>query len=411
MENLAMNGNLIRGSNQNDFLQGGDASVIPSPPQLFSELVVFGDSLSETGNIFDATFGLFPPNPPYFAGRFSNGPIWVDFIAPELGLTSNEISNFAFGGALSGYENLSDAFLPSLNFPGLLDQIDAFAAEAGANGADPNALYVVWAGSNDFRTLTDPLAVATAITNAVTNLATSITALANLGAETIVVPNVPDLGILPGNLDAGIVSEATAVSVVFNQALDQTLDNLEQTLGIDAIEVDTFSFIREITTSSEEFSFTNVTEPLIQQPGSVNPNEFVFFDDVHPTTRVHELFTDVILTALNNTGCSINSNVEDDLLNHLQGDRTENYNPESAPLSHFSAEIMFDCSLGSLNAKNLLFNEICGSANNLFFNEICSPVKEARKNHIVNRSFELQLPVGFPDRIPPVTLPVTSNQA
>jgi phospholipase/lecithinase/hemolysin len=251
-----------------------------------------------------------------------------------------------------------------------LDQIDAFAAASGANGADPNALYVVWAGSNDFRILTDPLAIATAITNAVTNVATAVTTLANLGAEAIVVPNAPDLGTLPGSIDAGIVSQATAVSVAFNQALDQTLDNLEQILGIDAIEVDTFSFTQQITTASGEFGFTNITEPLIQQSGSVNPDEFVFFDDVHPTTRVHELFTDVVLTALNhteysiNTGCSINNSVDDDLLNH-QSDRPVNYTPESAHLIPLSTDTMFDYSLGSLNANAVLLHEICRSQHDM----------------------------------------------
>ena len=37
----------------------------------FDELIVFGDSLSDTGNVF-ISFGA-PPSPPYFNGRFSNG--------------------------------------------------------------------------------------------------------------------------------------------------------------------------------------------------------------------------------------------------------------------------------------------------------------------------------------------------
>ncbi|NJO40800.1 MAG: hypothetical protein HC769_02760 [Cyanobacteria bacterium CRU_2_1] len=279
--------------------------VVTLPPPTFSNLVVFGDSLSDTGNFFSATGGIFPPSPPSFNGRLSNGPLWVDFIAPKLGLTRDEVSNFAFLGALSGRENLSDALIPIANFPGLLDQIDTFAATTGANGADPDALYVVWAGSNDFLNLSDPQAVPTAIADAVTNLATSIATLANLGAEKIIVPNASDLGTLPFSIESGTTTQATLVSSAFNQALDQTLDQLEQTLGIDVISVDAFGFSQRIANAPEEFGFTNNTDPLIGQSGSVNPDEFVFFDEAHPTTRVHELFVDVVLTALKDAGYSV----------------------------------------------------------------------------------------------------------
>ena len=52
----------------------------------FAELYVFGDSLSDTGNTFDFTAGNIPPTPPYFPGRFSNGLIWIDYLAEYLGL-------------------------------------------------------------------------------------------------------------------------------------------------------------------------------------------------------------------------------------------------------------------------------------------------------------------------------------
>ena len=45
------------------------------------ELIVFGDSLSDNGNLYAAA-GV--PGPPYFEGRFSNGPTWVEVLAERL---------------------------------------------------------------------------------------------------------------------------------------------------------------------------------------------------------------------------------------------------------------------------------------------------------------------------------------
>src|SRR5262245_37490212 len=53
----------------------------------FREVVVFGDSLSDTGNVFTVTEPVLaeaiPVSPPYFQGRFSNGPVWVERLAEK----------------------------------------------------------------------------------------------------------------------------------------------------------------------------------------------------------------------------------------------------------------------------------------------------------------------------------------
>jgi len=111
--------------------------------QKYESISVFGDSFSDTGNVFNATTGAIPPSPTYFDGRFSNGPVWVEYLAQELGLTFNPRTNFAFGGPTTGFNNISIAALP-----GLQQQINGFTA---ANPfAKPDALYIVWAGANDY---------------------------------------------------------------------------------------------------------------------------------------------------------------------------------------------------------------------------------------------------------------------
>jgi phospholipase/lecithinase/hemolysin len=212
----------------------------------FSQLFVFGDSLSDTGNAFIATGGLVnptqatPPSPPYFPGRFSNGPIWVDTLAqklnvnltPFLALSSPDPTasiNFAVGGATTGEFN---AFVPSPPFPpsGLQAQINAFTSlKAAGLPADSNALYTVLAGGNDFISGSiDP-------SGSVKNVSKAVTDLYNAGARNILVGNLPDLGktpralgfdplnpVLPGTSQLG-----TLLTNGYNNGLAQTSGRFE----------------------------------------------------------------------------------------------------------------------------------------------------------------------------------------
>lgn len=103
--------------------------------QNFDAIYVFGDSFSDEGNIFKYTGGSIPPSPPYFQGHFSNGLVWVEYLANKLGTTS---TNFAYGGFSTGIGN---AVAPELPLPGLLTQTKLFT-QANQN-TDENALYTV----------------------------------------------------------------------------------------------------------------------------------------------------------------------------------------------------------------------------------------------------------------------------
>ena len=69
----------------------GAASLAP-----ISQVISFGDSLSDTGNLFELTSGAIPPEPLYFDGRTTNGPVWVELLSIDLGVTLN---NYAYSGA------------------------------------------------------------------------------------------------------------------------------------------------------------------------------------------------------------------------------------------------------------------------------------------------------------------------
>ena len=274
----------------------------------FKELYVFGDSLSDVGNTFNVTLDPdtgegFPP-PPYFQGRFSNGRIWVDYLAQDLGLnptpymdvaTGGDIPtegiNYAFSGATTGTDNTT----PVIGFilPGLQQQIDNFTT--ANTSADSNALYIVEAGSNDYLGggVTDP-------TVPVNNLSTAVTSLYNVGARNIIVTNLPDLGKIPGTRgDSQISSGLSTLTSVHNSGLAATLDFLSQKPGINIIPLDINSLFNRAIAAPGEFGFTNVTDSCLTTDSvCANPNEYFFWDSLHPTTAGHKLVGELAFRAL-----------------------------------------------------------------------------------------------------------------
>ncbi|MEH1888786.1 MAG: SGNH/GDSL hydrolase family protein [Nostoc sp.] len=271
----------------------------------YDNIYVFGDSLSDTGNVFNATNGTIPPSPTYYNERFSNGPIWVDYLASDLGLTLNLKNNFAFGGATTGTENIGLATLP-----GLQQQINNFVA--ANQTADPDALYIIWAGTNDY--LSYFFDGEPNLTNTVGNISAALTSLVADGAKDIMVVNLPDLGKLPfANFTNQRSNLFNTFSSKHNSSLNTKLQFLSQQLSpdINIIELNVNSLFDRIIAAPEEFGFTNVTNSCISEDLSVvpikdvptqqvlcNPEQFLFWDEVHPTTTTHKLIEKLAFLAL-----------------------------------------------------------------------------------------------------------------
>jgi phospholipase/lecithinase/hemolysin len=256
----------------------------------YSEIYVFGDSLSDTGRIFGA---IGEPPEPYYEGHFSDGPTWVEYLAYELDLGYNPETNFAWGGATTGTTNVWGDELP-----GLQQQVNSYVE--GTDLADSAALYVVWAGSNDF--LNGVTNAEEAIGAAITNIVTAVTNLRNHGAKHILVPNMPALGKTPRGKASGNSTTLSQLTAAFNQALAQSLP-------LDVTQVDmpaAFEMISDPETiAKSSFSFlTNVTEVCFDQEAETlcgDPSTHFFWDDIHPTTIAHEIIALVFFSAVADT--------------------------------------------------------------------------------------------------------------
>lgn len=263
----------------------------------YTKVVMFGDSLSDSGTMLALTGGAVPASP-YFAGRFSNGPVWVEYLASALNVP---LVNFAAGGALTDNRNLFEPALGA-DFPGLREEIAQFVA-LNPGPADPNAVYVVWAGANDFRAALasgplDETKILKLIGDVIGNLLTATVTLKTLGAQHIVVPNLPDLGRTPEglSLDPALSQQVTALSHAFNQAYAAQLDRP----GLDVIRVDIFAEQHRIAKDPSEYGFTDVTTPCLTPPTvCADPGAHLFWDRIHPTTAGHAILAEKVARALN----------------------------------------------------------------------------------------------------------------
>lgn len=302
------------------FAQSAPPAAQPSAHAgLFDNVVVFGDSLSDDGNL---SLALQLPQ----IVRFTTNPgqTGVEDVAGYFGIGMTPALaggfNFAFGGA--GILNNSPG-TPSI-VPTLPTQLGMYL-QATSNKADPNTLYSVWGGANDvFYVATSAAAGATAqqliqqtiaaqvqlaiannvipndpaaiaaftaqITPIVTQQVTAqveaaagvsslmnqaqvtatlqqaaatelgmIKQLGDAGARYVMVSNLPNIGLTPSGLAQGPAAAAqlTGLSIIYNNALNAGLANA----GVNIIPVNTFAVLNEIVADPSRYGFTNVTQP------------------------------------------------------------------------------------------------------------------------------------------------------
>lgn len=228
----------------------------------FERLVVFGDSLSDTGN----------------AGRFSNGPVWVEQLATRLSVALAPSRtggfNFAVGGARLD---------PRSGPHSLRAQADTFLEMPRPRG---RVLYIVYGGGNDLLGAVGRPDAAAVVDQAADTVRGIIDDLARQGATDILVPNLPDIGITPAvrNQGSGAVLEAGRLSDRFNAALDRVLASFAGTPDLRLQRLDVRSLAERARADPAALGFVDVATPCNTRPTCEG---YLFWDQVHPTTRAH----------------------------------------------------------------------------------------------------------------------------
>ena len=296
-------------------------------------IYVFGDSLSDTGNVFNFTSGQFP-NEPYASGRFSNGDVWIDYLTDELDkkvapitdpFSGSDGLNFAIGGATSGDDNIGIVSL------GLKQQVDTFEFLSSFQNPEKlsDDLFSLWTGANDYfsfikddpnttdvvetnLSVIDAESVVTEVVN--TDIGGAVRDIIDAGGETILLFDLPDLDRTPlaqklTEQDRHILGELTGKH---NERLSGLVGEIEASNpSVNIIEVGINDLLDRIIENPGNFGLTNVTDNFtgidivtqMNQPSAMgNPDRFLFWDSIHPTTATHELIADLVIQDLNSEG-------------------------------------------------------------------------------------------------------------
>lgn len=268
----------------------------------FSDLVIFGDSLSDTGNLSLATGGAYPGTAqPYDGGRYSDGPVWTEYLAAGLGLSHAATpyltggNNYAYAGARTGGV--------SGGIPGLLAQTAGIWG-ASHTVADPNALYVLVGGGNDMRDArsvvggTDLTRQADALA-AVGNLYQSMGYLASKGAKNVLISNLPDLGYSFEAVLLGKTAESSNASLHFNNLIGG-LQTFGQSLGMDVDVLDMNGALLAVRNSPGAFGITDIDHPCagFAYSTGVSCSASLFSDVLHPSSRAHQIIANAAFQAL-----------------------------------------------------------------------------------------------------------------
>ena len=271
-----------------------------APASAYTALYAFGDSLSDVGNVFAETGGAIPAAP-YYMGRFSNGPNWVDDLSDSLGLGPVAPSllggnNFAYGGAQTGPTDVNPGPVQTAD---LLGQVATFSA-LGAPKA--GALYTLDIGANDIGAALGALALneidyptfLNVISEAESNTIEAVQELYADGARSLIYYEVPDLALVPAFAPFG--TDASLVASGFNQVV---LAGIESIAGLTVFDLPIYDQLDQIVANPNAFGFTDVTDPCYTgtttSPGIVCSalpavqNQYLFWDHEHPTAAGHAL--------------------------------------------------------------------------------------------------------------------------
>ncbi|MDN5882081.1 MAG: SGNH/GDSL hydrolase family protein, partial [Nitrosospira sp.] len=261
------------------------------------------------------------PFGPYVEGRISNGPVATEYLADSLfpgGVTGANFNSYAVAGATSGVGNYGDGgtalepgnLLPGpiplsipgiLPLPGMRAELEQYMSDSNGN-ADPDALYFLWGGANDYLAH-ENLTTVEAARLAAQNIGGYVSELAEAGARHFLVPNRADLSSTPfvSAMGEPAKSDARTFSLEFNEELAAQLAGVSaQFPAADIFQFDTYSFLNGVIANPLSYGFTDVQNSCLALDcgDAGNADSFLYWDDFHPTTYAHSVIASAFASAV-----------------------------------------------------------------------------------------------------------------
>ncbi|WP_141733837.1 SGNH/GDSL hydrolase family protein [Oligoflexus tunisiensis] len=263
-----------------------------------NRIVVFGDSLSDIGRLRKRTLFVYPPEV-YWRSRASNGPIWIDYVSQALGWKT---TNYAVAGAATEAPWLKSLFIPSLQ-----DQVGSFQDDAG-KAMQRHVLAVIWIGPNNY--LADP--DAGDVSQTLKDMEIAIRQLLQSGIKHFMIGTMPELSGLPAYRHPSAAAHDRKLgdyTRAHNRALKDLIQKLEQERPDERFAFfQAYDINRATLQRPAEFGFRNITHACYNgdylgrfpgQPGFCQqPSAYKFWDQVHPTSKMHCYYAAQFLTDL-----------------------------------------------------------------------------------------------------------------
>ena len=292
--------------------------LVTTQAAAFTQVIVFGDSLSDDGNIAHRvrdTFGFsYPSSNPFnysdyrFTDDTNTSPAanlyvgtWHEQLEKTflgLAVAKNSLdggTDYAFGGATTkgGTQDRTVINNPfpfsggdfTITIDNMGKQINDYLA---SHATDANALYILWGGGND---LFDDDSAQSVIDTA-NRVGGLIVRLANAGARNFLIPNVPPLGAVPNSFgDPNRVAALDLASANYRNQLNSVVASTISGLAATGITVNVYTFdvwlgVIRVLGQPRRYGFVDTIDSAQGQSG-VNPDQYLFWDDLHPTTGGH----------------------------------------------------------------------------------------------------------------------------
>lgn len=330
------------------------------------EIIFFGDSLTDNGNLYEAMFHIIPKSPPYFNGRFANGPVWAELMGKyyhdQYGINSH---NYSVGGATAVFQNPFKGYLPFA-----VDEEITNYLVASAFKDRSETLCIIWIGANDY--LNGNSDVDGATTSVVNQISYITTRLIKHGIKNIMMLNLPDLSKAPYAKSVDYSSNLHALSIVHNLKLTTAIDHIQSAhTDVKIMSYDVMGLFNDLINDTEKYNqkykkhiknigdacwqggytlkadrysreqmlgmeltqaFKNhpglatnnvnvqtLTQHVLSSPDLAeayavsklaeegakpcdNPDDYVFWDHVHPSESAHQIIAAIVIETLHNEG-------------------------------------------------------------------------------------------------------------
>ena len=273
----------------------GCADSDKSSTSNFSQLIVFGASLSDNGNADNLVPGLHP-GAPYYPGRASNGLLWIDEFAAQLGNSVKPFikggSNYAVGGARTC--GITGSSVHPLD---MCEQVSVYLGLVN-NKADASALYVVdttAVGNNIFAVVNNGLSHSAISADAPADIRRLMDKLYNAGARKFLISNIPNVGDTPKGRNSTSAASISDLSNQFGAALDNELNSFRNAHADASVKIADFK-----STVKNAVGFSNTTDACYVEGAAVcaNPDAYVYWDNLHPSAAMGRSLAQAALNAL-----------------------------------------------------------------------------------------------------------------